>query len=57
MSSTPIKDEKGKVIGYKTSDNTYLKPSGEVVARIRNETTLDKKGATRGKGDQALKLF
>jgi hypothetical protein len=56
-SPVPIKNEKGQVIGYKASDNTYYKPSGEVVARVRNETTYDPKGQTKGKGDQGLRLF
>lgn len=57
MSQTPIKDERGKVIGYKTSDNTYIKTTGEVVARVRNESTYDKKGQVKGKGDQGLRGF
>lgn len=56
-SPTPIKNEKGAVIGYKTSDNTYLKPSGEVVARVRNGSTYTKEGQVKGKGDQGLRLF
>jgi hypothetical protein len=57
MSNTPIKNEKGQVIGYKTADNTYIRPSGEVVARIRNDTTLGSKNEVKGKGDQGLRLF
>ena len=57
MSNEAIKNEKGQVIGYKTTDGTYLRPSGEVVARIRNETTLDRNGSVKGKGDQGLRLF
>ena len=55
-----IKNEKGQVIGYKmeeASGSTYVRPDGKVVARVRNETTLDKKGSVKGKGDQGLRLF
>lgn len=53
----PIKDQTGKVIGYKTSDNTYLTPGGAVVARVRNGTTYGSKLEVKGKGDQGLRLF
>ena len=56
-SPTPIRDEKGQVVGYKTDESTYLKPSGEVVARVKNGYTYDGKGQVKGKGDQALRLF
>lgn len=55
-----IKNEKGQVIGYKlneVSGSTYLRPDGTVVARVRNETTLDQRGSVKGKGDQGLRLF
>ena len=57
MSNKPIYDEKGKVIGYQSSDGTYVKPTGEVIARVRNGSTYNDKGQVKGKGDQALKLF
>ena len=57
MSQTPIKNEKGQVIGYKSNDRTYIRPSGEVVARVRNESTYDAKGQVKGKGDQGLRLY
>jgi ribosomal protein L27 len=57
MANEVFRDEKGRVIGYKTPDNTYLRPSGEVVARIRNGSTYDGKGAVRGKGNQGLRLL
>ena len=57
MSSTPIRNEKGQVVGYKTNDGTYLRPSGEVVARVRNESTYNVRGQVKGKGDQGLRLF
>lgn len=57
MSQTPIKNEKGQVIGYKSNDGTYIRPSGEVVARVRNESTYDAKGQVKGKGDQGLRLY
>ena len=55
-----IRDEHGRVIGYKLieeSGATYLNPSGHVISRVRNETTLDSTGAVRGKGDQGLRLY
>ena len=55
--NTPIRDEKGKVIGYKNTDGTYVKPTGEVIARVRNGSTYDTKGQVKGKGDQGLRLF
>lgn len=56
-SPTPFKDQTGKVIGYKTSDNTYLTPGGAVVAKVRNGTTYGAKSEVRGAGDQGLRLF
>jgi hypothetical protein len=61
MSNTPIYDQHGKVIGFKSSESnnnaTYLNERGNVVARIRNDSTYDAKNQVRGKGDQGLKLF
>lgn len=54
---TPIKDEKGKVIGYRKPDGTYIDASGKVVARVRGESTYDARGQVKGKGDQGLRLF
>jgi hypothetical protein len=56
-SPKPIINEKGKVEGYRTSDGTYLKTGGEVVARVKNGSTYDGKGQVKGKGDQGLRLF
>ena len=56
-SPTPIKDQTGKVIGYKTSDNTYLTSGGAVVAKVKNGTTYGSKSEVKGKGDQGLRLF
>lgn len=57
MSNKTIYDEKGKVIGHKTDDGTYLKPTGEVAARVRNGTTYDSKNEVKGKGDQGLRFL
>lgn len=57
MSNTPIYNEKGQVIGHKQSDGTYLKPTGEVAARVKNGVTLDKEGKVKGKGDQGLRFI
>jgi len=53
----PIRNEKGQVIGYKKPDGTYLRPTGEVVARVKGGSTYDGKGQVKGKGDQGLRLF
>ena len=55
--NTRLINEKGRVIGYKTSDGTYIKPGGQVVARIRHDRTYDAAGRLQGQGDQALRLF
>jgi hypothetical protein len=56
-----IKDEKGKVIGYRIAEKdgnaTYLTPGGKVVARVRNETTLGQGSSVKGRGDQGLRFF
>ena len=59
MASTneQIRNEKGQVIGYKNTDGTYYKTTGEVVARVRGGNTYDGKSQLKGKGDQGLRLF
>lgn len=55
-----IKDERGRVIGYKTNESngsTYYAPGGAVISRVRNGTTYDSKGQNKGAGDQGLRLF
>lgn len=58
MSNTPVKDQTGKVIGYRSDDGTYYDTGGRVIARVKNESTYDgKSGQVIGKGDQGLRLF
>jgi hypothetical protein len=57
-----IKDQHGKIIGYKMVENgngnsTYIRMDGSVVGRVRNDTTLDSHAAVRGSRDQVLRLF
>jgi hypothetical protein len=52
-----IINEKGQVIGYKSTDGTYYKTNGQVVARVRNGDTYAANGQVKGKGDQGLRLF
>ena len=55
-----ITDNKGKWVGSTTESSgrkTYLDKQGKLVARTFDGKTFDNKGAFKGYGDQAQRLF
>jgi|LauGreDrversion4_2_1035121.scaffolds.fasta_scaffold275496_3 YD repeat-containing protein len=55
-----IKNEKGQVVGFtQQQGNTkvYSDAKGNVVSRINDNRTYDKKGNFKGYGDQGLRLY
>jgi hypothetical protein len=59
MNKEIIRDNHGKTLGYKVNetkpgDSTYLDAGGNVIARVRNGTTISGDNRIVGRGDLGI---